>query len=414
MKIILFENNQVQNLYPITLTRPGFNILCGGITLYDLLKKEFSKAKLDFLVRDYLLKIVSQEYKRNTAADGKILFLDACLVPSFASVRSLAKKISASGNKVLKNKNKIIGAYLDLAATNLSVKDIVRLKQPAVENFLAGLKFKTESVNYPLLEYPWQVITYNEEILSSNLEFLSQDFTPSSPGVYLGKNVTLPKTAVLNSDHGPIIIDSGTTILPFCHLAGPLYIGKNCLVREFTVLKYSCCIGNTSKVGGEIEASIFQGFSNKNHFGFLGYSYLGEWVNLGAGTTNSNLKNNYGLIKMAGLDTGFQFLGCVIGDYSRTAINTAIYTGKVIGVNCHLYGTITNDVPSFTHYARDFGCVVEYDIDKSIELQKIVFARRGRKQYKADAELLKDIFKLTAIGRKEAKIKPGKIFFYGR
>ena len=260
-------------------------------------------------------------------------------------------------------------------------------------------------------EYPWQVITYNEEILASNLKYLKDGYTEKTAGVFVGKNVKLPKEIVLDSSHGPIAIGDNTEVLPYCHLVGPLYVGKNCLVREFTVLKYGCCLGPVCKAGGEIEASIFQGYGNKNHHGFFGYSYLGEWVNLGAGTTTSNLKNSYGLIKVFGADTGQQFLGSIIGDYSRTAVNTPIYAGKVIGASSHLYGTVVKDIPSFTAYAASFGCAVEFDLAEAIKIQKIIMARRNFEASEIDRQLLKDVFALTQAEREKMNIKPGKLEF---
>ena len=362
MKVILFEDNQTKNLYPITLARPSFDILCGGVSLFEVIKREFKGSKLDFLVRDYLNDVTRQRYKTNSVPDDKVLFLSGSLVPSFEIIKLLAKKILAGKSSVLKTKNQIFGGYLDLKELGLSLEKIKKLKTEQVENFLQSLNLKKIEINLPIFYYPWQVITYNEQILNSNLKYLKNEFIQKAPGIFIGKNVVIPKEAVLDSSHGLIVIGDGTQLLPFCHLVGPLYLGRGCLVKEFTSLKYNCCLGDVCKVGGEVEAVVLQGYCNKAHGGFLGYSYLGEWSNLGAGTVSSNLKNSYGSIKMAGIDTGHQFLGCIVGDYARTAINTSIYTGKMISISSHLYGTVTTDVPAFTHYAKDFGCVVEYDL----------------------------------------------------
>jgi glucose-1-phosphate thymidylyltransferase len=404
MKIILFEDNQVNNLSPIILMRPAFSILCGGTTLIDLVKKEFKDSKIDYLGREYLARMAKEKYKLNSEPDSKILFLNAALVPSFEAVKSLIKNLLAKPGRVFANKDQIIGLLL---VETSDKKQVI-----SFQNLLKFIqKLPKQQIKQPIFNYHWQVITYNEEILNSNLAYLKAGLAEKYPGVFLGKDVKLPKEIVMDVSHGLIVINEGAQVLPFAHLVGPLYIGKNCLVREFTVLKYSCCLGDVCKVSGEVEATVMQGFANKNHYGFLGYSYLGEWVNLGAGTTNSNLKNNYSLVKMGGIDTGRQFLGCIIGDYSRTAINTAIYTGKIIGVNSHLYGTIIDDVPSFTHYAKNFGCMVEYNLSRAVDLQGIVLARRGRKQTESDIELLKKAFESTAGERKKEKLKKGKIVF---
>jgi glucose-1-phosphate thymidylyltransferase len=160
------------------------------------------------------------------------------------------------------------------------------------------------------------------------------------------------------------------------------------------------------KVGGEIEATVIESFSNKQHTGFLGHSYLGRWVNLGAGTSNSNLKNTYGTVRMEvgghPLDTGMQFMGCVIGDFTRSAINTAIFTGKLIGCCSMLYGFVTTNVPSFVNYARSFGEITELSVRVMVQTQRRVFLRRGIEQQPWHVRLLEDMYELASAGRQLA------------
>jgi glucose-1-phosphate thymidylyltransferase len=126
-------------------------------------------------------------------------------------------------------------------------------------------------------------------------------------------------------------------------------------------------------------------------------------VNLGAGTSNSDLKNTYGEVRLEyphrRVDTGMQFLGCILGDFAKSAINTSIFTGKIIGVSSMLYGFIGSNVPSFSNYARSFGQITECPVDQAVLIQKRMFARRGIRQTPEDAALLKDVFELTRIER---------------
>jgi UDP-N-acetylglucosamine diphosphorylase / glucose-1-phosphate thymidylyltransferase / UDP-N-acetylgalactosamine diphosphorylase / glucosamine-1-phosphate N-acetyltransferase / galactosamine-1-phosphate N-acetyltransferase len=158
-------------------------------------------------------------------------------------------------------------------------------------------------------------------------------------------------------------------------------------------------VGEVCKVGGEVERSIVESFTNKQHHGFLGHSYIGSWVNLGAGTSNSDLKNTYGEVRLEyphrRVDTGMQFLGCIVGDFAKSAINTSIFTGKIVGVCSMLYGSIGSNVPSFCNYARSFGQITECPVDQAILIQKRMFERRGIRQTPEDAELLKSVFELT-------------------
>jgi len=403
MKIILYENNSVDKLYPITLTRPSFDIFCGGATLYQVVETIFAGSPVDYNVRDYLSATVEKKYPRQNNNDKETLILNGSLIPSFEAAERLAEIIKNQQEVKIKNGERVIGAFV--------INQKIETREQKIEEYLSGLDIETVEIDWPNFEYAWETVTYNQEILQDNLEYLKTDYQEIKPDVYVGKNVILPKETVIDSSHGIVIIGEGTIVLPFCHLAGPLYIGRNCLIREFTVLKYSCCLGPVSKVAGEIEAAVFQGFGNKNHYGFLGYSYLGEWVNLSAGTTTSNLKNTYGSIKVSGIDTGEQFLGAIIGDYARTAINTAIYTGKVIGVGSHLYSTVTKDIPSFTAYAAALGCVAEFELAEAVKIQKIVMARRGLEQAEIDRRLLEDIFQITKGEREKNHIKPGKLEF---
>ncbi len=202
---------------------------------------------------------------------------------------------------------------------------------------------------------------------------------------------------------GPIVLEAGATVGPHSFLAGPVHLGANSRVLEHAALKHAVALAHTTKIGGEIEASIIEPYSNKQHHGFLGHSYLGSWVNLGAGTCNSDLKNTYGPVNMEyrgrKISTGMQFVGAIIGDYSKTAINTGIFTGKVIGVGSMVYGFVTTNVPSFVNYARSFSQVSEAPVEVLVATQRRMFERRQVEQRPCDIQLLHDMHELTAHER---------------
>jgi len=159
-------------------------------------------------------------------------------------------------------------------------------------------------------------------------------------------------------------------------------------------------------MGGEVEASVIEPYTNKQHHGFLGHSYLGSWINLGAGTGNSDPKNTYGHVNMEHqgqkIATGMQFVGCIIGDYSKSAINTSIFTGKTIGVCSMLYGFVTTNVPSSVNYARLFGQVSELRPAVMIATQQRMFQRRKVEQRPCDVQLLNDMQELSRDERQLA------------
>ena len=208
---------------------------------------------------------------------------------------------------------------------------------------------------------------------------------------------------------GLIVIGEGTKIKANSILRGPLLIGKNCQVNSFTEISCSR-IGDVCKIGGEIEHTIMQSYSNKQHYGFLGHSYIGSWVNMGAGTSVSNLKNTYSTIKMSGVDTGMQFLGCIMGDYVKTALNTSIFCGKTIGPSAHLYGTVTEDVPAFTSHVSP-GNLYELSLKIAEAIQKVVVKRRNVVWSNEDSKNFEKLFNETENDRKVAKVKKGKLSF---
>src|SRR3989338_10285325 len=216
MQIILFENDRVNALYPITLTRPGFDILCGGTTLFDLVKLEFPKANITWLVRDYLAKVIQQKHGRSVIkADKKVLFLDASLAPSAAEARALEARIKSGKNFILNNKGRLAAVFIDYQ------NEIKKLKQADVERWLSKQKVKNLAARWPRFEHLWEIITLNNQLLRSNLELLYK------PGVSKGRDASLAKHVLFDASAGPIVIGDNVEIAPFVNLAGPLYIGRN-------------------------------------------------------------------------------------------------------------------------------------------------------------------------------------------
>ncbi len=218
-------------------------------------------------------------------------------------------------------------------------------------------------------------------------------------GLFVAENVTLGEQLVTDTKQGPIVIDHDAVVGPLCYLRGPVYVGPKARIIEHASIKDAVSLGHTTKVGGEVEASVLEPYSNKVHHGYLGHSYLGSWVNFGAGTTNSDLKNTYGPVNMEyrgrKIGTGMQFVGCFVGDYVKTAINTSIFTGKTIGVCSMVYGFVTANVPAFCNYAKSFGQVTDLPPGQMIAFQQRIFARRQVDQRECDIQLLRDLYEMA-------------------
>jgi len=162
-----------------------------------------------------------------------------------------------------------------------------------------------------------------------------------------------------------------------------------------------------------VAESVVESFTNKAHYGFIGHSYVGSWVNIGGGTSNSDLKNTYGSVRVKigkkKIDTDMQFFGTIIGDYAKTAVNTAIYTGKLVGVGASCYGIISENVPSFSH-ATPKG-LYEFKLEAALKMQQRMFERRNKEAAKEDKELLKSVFEKTKKDRKDFGVKKKQVEF---
>ena len=205
---------------------------------------------------------------------------------------------------------------------------------------------------------------------------------------------------VLDTRHGPIRLDDGVVVEPFTRLVGPAYVGHDTILLGGPFDAIS--IGPVCKVHGEVEESVILGYSNKAHDGFLGHAYLGMWVNLGALTTNSDLKNNYGDVRLwtpAGeADTGSRKIGCFLGDHVKTAIGTLLNTGTVVEAGSNIFGGMPPKyVPPFSWGAPDS----VYDIDRFLETAAIVLGRRDVVLTDSQRDLLQAAFDARTAGAED-------------
>jgi glucose-1-phosphate thymidylyltransferase len=271
-----------------------------------------------------------------------------------------------------------------------------------------NLELEPLDVELPLFEYPHDVVRHHPSALRENLQdrLSRAHYREIADGVFAAPGARLAEYVVTDSRQGPVVLEENAAIGPYCLLSGPAHIGAGARVIEHAAIKDGVALGHTTKVGGEVEASTIEPYTNKQHHGFLGHSYLGSWVNLGAGTSNSDLKNTYGLVTMEykghKVATHMQFIGCIIGDYAKTAVNTSLFTGKMVGACSMVYGFVTTNVPSFVNYARLFGQVTEIPVEVEIAAQARMFRRRNVAQRPCDVQLLRDMYELTRHERQLA------------
>lgn len=392
MQVVIFEDILAAELRPVTLTRPAFGINLCGTSLYDLITSQ--DLSTSYIVREYLKDFCLRHYPFSPLKKGSILFINACLPPSLSILKRILTLAERGDSFLAQKDSRVVCAFFPELEFKLE-----ELNELSVTGFLQAQDYILLEDKFPLLTFPFDVIKYHLMYFKENLEELSRGFKELEPGVFVGSGVKIHSTVCMNAEEGIIIIDENTRIGPFVYLEGPLYIGKNCNIQERASIKKMSHISHTCKVGGEVECSIMEPFSNKQHHGFLGHSWVGSWVNMGAGTSTSNLKTTYGEVAVnyqgKKIPTGMQFLGCIIGDYTKTAINTSIFTGKIIGVASYLYGFVTSNVPSFCNYARTFGKVTEHYLPAVVRTQRRMFARRDVKQTHLHIKLLEDVYRIT-------------------
>jgi len=409
MQLVVFEDTGFRDLLPLVYSRATFDLRCGCDTLLDKIETAVGRRADALFVRASLADVVDERQRTeaagpravNRAPDGE----DQLWVNGRLLVRDRIEL--PSGSAVWSGKTLLAARVDQGTAAGLTPGDTA-----ALQRALASLKRVDLSGDTALLiRYPWQLVHANEaEIVRQASGMARGRAGRIDPGAYLlqeediciGAGSRIKPGAVVDAEAGPIRIGRQVTVGPTATITGPCVIGDGCLIRPGASISGSS-IGPVCKVGGEVEVTILHGFSNKQHDGFLGHSYVGEWVNLGADTVNSDLKNTYGPVRVPingrDVDSGEQFVGAFIGDHTKTGINVTLPTGCVIGFACSLFVSRTPPkfVPSFT-WLTDDGAQ-RNDSDKALAVAATVWARRGRSLSEAERALFLSI--AEAAGRME-------------
>jgi UDP-N-acetylglucosamine diphosphorylase/glucosamine-1-phosphate N-acetyltransferase len=260
-----------------------------------------------------------------------------------------------------------------------------------------------------MLSQVWDIFSLNEWAIRDDFDRVTSgrdSHTLNSSNTLIGNQIFIEEGAkvncsILNSDAGPIYIGKDAEIMEGCIIRGPLALGNHAVLKMGAKIYGATTIGDGCKVGGEVNNSVLFANSSKAHDGFLGNAVLGEWCNLGADTNNSNLKNNYEEVKLWSeakktfLKTGLQFCGLIMGDHSKSGINTMFNTGTVVGVSCNVYGAgfPRNFIPSFSWgSANGF---MEYKLNKAMDTASRVFARRNIPFDEVEQKIMSHVFEVS-------------------
>jgi UDP-N-acetylglucosamine diphosphorylase/glucosamine-1-phosphate N-acetyltransferase len=416
MGIALFEDSHWQNFAPISLTKATFDIKVGSRSFFE----EHKTAPEVLLTREYLAGVTGErhpECRANPSSiDADTVFVNGLLHPGAI----YADRLQQIGHTfAITYGDRIVVARLDRKGIEYLSDCVAAGKKADIKKIKVekSTRLKPEE-SQGLLSEIWDIVRVLENSLAMQLAKLHGD-SDLGPGVRVAGNnpVAVAKSAsveegtVLDARHGGIYIGPDAYVAT-SRIVGPAYVGGMTQVKQFTIIE-SSYVGDNCRVAGEIEHSVVSDHTNKAHAGFLGHSYVGEWVNIGAMTTTSDLKMTYGNIKMASgkakADTGQNKVGSFVADMAKTSIGTLIYSGRRIGVSSHLHGLVAEDVPSFTIYGSSIGARdAELEIRSAVETQKKMMSRRSQTMSKNYEQMIKDVFAMTATERRRAGVRKQK------
>jgi UDP-N-acetylglucosamine diphosphorylase/glucosamine-1-phosphate N-acetyltransferase len=423
MKICIFEDTAVSNLYPVNYLRHTSELISGiyplHIKTHFLLRNNF---EIVYHARNYLqayLKTQNNGLKINTFEPDEYVFLNARVIFTQDFIEGFFLALDDIKNSALIYNNTVIAFHVTKEKLALLSKKI----NPKENNLISVKEIKSinlqmiraEQLDQELSEelifinYPHDLLNHHEQEMKKDMSFLFKKIRKKQnthtkaelinpKNIYISPDANISNHAVLNASKGPIFISEGCTIEPFSYIEGPVFIGENSTVKASSRIYGPVRIGEWCKTAGEISSSILHSYVNKQHHGFIGNTYLCEWVNLGAGTTTSNLKNNYSeiVVDINGkqIKTGSIFLGSIIGDYTKTGINTMLNTGTITGISCNLYGSgyHPKKIKSFTW--SDAGKeMFPYELTKAIRTAGISMKRRNVTMNKEFEKLFEYLYK---------------------
>lgn len=374
-EIVFFDDLGWENLLPLTLTRPSSEIRIGILTIREKWEKVLGKTS-SWKTQGYL----SEKFLFAVKHKSGVLYINGRVCPNEILVSEL-KKLEKGYFLVI---NDTVVAYLD-----------------------RGGKLRKSASNATVINFPWDIFVHNGVELERDFQLLtrgrkSQEISKSNRitgkgKIFLEAGVVM-EACVLNPMGKVIYLGKNAMMMEGTLVRGGLSVGEESHLKMGTRIYGPCTIGPNCRVGGEVSNSVIFGFSNKAHDGFLGNSVLGEWCNLGADTNTSNLKNNYSEVRVYNykkedwVGTGLQFCGLIMGDHSKSSINTMLNTGTVVGVNVNLFGGDfpPKHIPSFSWYGG--GGNTRYQFGKAMAVAREVMARRGQAINKIEEKILRHIY----------------------
>jgi len=388
MNYILFDDTDRANLLPLTYTRPVSEIRVGITTIREKWETIF-RSTISSKTEAYL----STKYPQVIGTEN--LFINGSVLPS-AELTEAILKLDLGKSLVFEDNVIAVALHKD-DAVSFNVSD---------PKWMSGELYSGDLAKLSTL---WDIFSMNGAGIQADFEWLTAGKTSqtiSNTNNLIGDDIFIEEGAkieyaTINTESGPVYIGKDTEIMEGCLIRGPFALCEGSQVKMGAKIYGPTTVGPHSKIGGEVTNCVIQAYSNKGHDGFLGNSVIGEWCNLGADTNNSNLKNNYGEVKMWNYkerdfqSTGLQFCGLIMGDHSKAGINTMFNTGTVIGVNANVFGAgfPAKFIPSFSWGGADG--FSSFQIEKGLEIASKMYDRRGLNFTEVERDILKHVFEIT-------------------
>ena len=389
MNIILFDNKR-EDFYPLSLTRPIAEFRLGVLTIKEKWGSYFDSVST--FSNDYL----AEKFNTKKNKEDNI-WINSQLLPSKDIVTEIK---SLRVGEVLK-KESIILAFRN---SEFSSDELNNVESNSDFSFLSSIT-DIFSLNGEEIIADIALMNLQNNMKSLN-EITDSNIKSGKFPVYVEEGATI-ENCYINTSEGPVYIGKNAHIMQGSMLRGPFAICENSVVKMGAKIYGGTTIGPFCKVGGEINNSVFFGYSSKAHDGFLGNSVIGQWCNLGADTNNSNLKNNYDHVKIwnygseSFLQTGLQFCGLIMGDHSKCGINTMFNTGTVVGVGANIFGSgfPRNFIPSFS-WGGSSGFII-HKLEKFFSTAEKVMKRRSILFTDIDKQVLLEVYNMTKRYRNE-------------
>ncbi|HET6227758.1 MAG TPA: GlmU family protein [Bacteroidia bacterium] len=389
MNVILFDDQPIrENLLPLTFTRPVADIRIGILTIREKWER-LTGLVTSSKTQSYL----STKYTTEYTIDTDNVWINGSVLPS---------KVLLDEVKALEPQHVLLQGDTIIAINSGNDQEF--------PGYATAYKKVNSKADLLQIKFPWDIFSKNDVALRADFDLLTtgrKSLPIDASNQVKGKNnIFLEEGAsvtcsILNAETGPIYIGKDAEVMEGSIIRGPFSLGEHAALKLGTKIYGATTIGPHSKVGGEVNNSVIFGYSNKAHDGFLGNAVVAEWCNLGADSNNSNLKNNYGEVRIWSyaekdyIPTGLTFCGLIMGDHSKCGINTMFNTGTVVGINANIFGAgfPATHIPSFSWGGASDSTV--YKLPTAFEVAARVFQRRGLVFDEQEQKILTHIFEIT-------------------